>query len=128
VGEQGVGVRGVSALEHDGSCSEGSGSFSGQVRPLRNTKFNLLLDYKIQLYLSITCLETVLWNSLTDQRVWSPEYAKYLSIEGQKFEDARICFTGCWVSYGWEVLRYMKGALMQVYLGATCRSCRRVCS
>lgn len=58
MGEQGVGVIGVGALEDDGSCSEGGGSFSGQVRSLRNTKFNLRLVNEVQLYLSILCLET----------------------------------------------------------------------
>jgi hypothetical protein len=33
--EQVVGIRGVDILEHDGSCSEGSGCLAGQIRPLR---------------------------------------------------------------------------------------------
>ena len=33
--EQGVGIRGVDILEHDGSCSEGGRCLAGQIRPLK---------------------------------------------------------------------------------------------
>jgi hypothetical protein len=81
MGEQGVGVRGVSALEDDGSCSKGGGSFSGQVRPLRNTEFNFLLANRVQLYLNMICLETVLWNNLIDQVVGSLESVKGFQLK-----------------------------------------------
>jgi hypothetical protein len=33
--EQGVGICRVDILEHDGSCGEGGGCLTGQIRPLR---------------------------------------------------------------------------------------------
>jgi hypothetical protein len=42
-------------LEHDGSCSEGGGSFTGQVRSLRNTEFSFQLATKVPLHWCIIC-------------------------------------------------------------------------
>jgi hypothetical protein len=61
--EQVVGIRRVDILEHDGSCSEGGGCLSGQIRTLRlkDTIFSAVKNNPLLMFYN-TLVNAVPWN------------------------------------------------------------------